>query len=341
MPLPDLKKDVLPRTPPPGYPRRPGPVRVSHSITFRQALLWVAVVHIVLLLAFLLHRAAPKPIEPPPGNILEFTPLPPAAMPEPPGSAARNPEPAPSPTPSPTPPVPEPTPEPTPTPPVPTPTPTPAPTPVPQPPSAIVVPKTPTPPKPETKPADKPPKTDKPAKPDKADKPAPPAPSAPKPKVSLTEVTRSGAPAPAPTTAAHAPVPAAQGQGQGQGLKAAGVEDRLSHALNGSGATAPVVVGPAGGGGGGSGSWYYGLIRDEMYRAWDQPVDLAGRGYRTVVRVTIAADGRITGAEVVQGSGNAAFDQSALAAARRVAKLSKPRPEDIPESVTVAFKIVD
>ncbi|SDT93520.1 TonB family C-terminal domain-containing protein [Verrucomicrobium sp. GAS474] len=332
--------------PPPGGP-----------LPFRRALLWVAVAHVVVLLAFLLQRAATKPVEPPPGPVMEFIPLPPVAQPR--GSAPAAPDPAPAsvppPTPTPPQPQPDPTPE-TPAPPAPTPDPTPTPTPAVDAPSDIVIPKTPKPepkkvePKAETKPKPEPAKAEKPIPPEKPEKtekaektPKPVKPAEHKPQVSLTPVTRPSAPsqaaAQAPTTAPSRPAAAS---GNGPGLKASGVSDQLSKALQGSGATAPVTVGPAGGGGGGgNGSWYYGLIRDEMYRAWDQPVDLSGKGYATIIRVTLADDGRITGSSIERSSGNTAFDQSALAAARRVNRLSKPKPADIADSVTIAFRLLD
>ena len=344
-------------TPPGGAPARP-----RRPLTFRQTLARVALTHLAVLLLIAFWRLpAAKPA---PGAPMEFIALPGPVTPTSAGSAPRAPEPAPAPpapAPAPTPkPTPQPTPPPTPTPPTPEPTPEPTPAPTPviaQPPSEIVIP-----PKPKAAPKPQPPQP-KPAKPvpkpktpvppkeeptEEEEPPAAPAPAAKpaphRPKIDLThEVTR---PAPAGVAGGKG-APAARNTGaadtHGTGLQASGVANRLSQALHGSGTEARIVTGPPGGGGGGGGGSqaYYELIRRQMYGAWDQPGDLISQHPRAKIQIRVEKDGAVTQATLLAGSGNATFDASALAAARRVARIEKPRPDDVPETVVINFQLVE
>jgi TonB family protein len=71
--------------------------------------------------------------------------------------------------------------------------------------------------------------------------------------------------------------------------------------------------------------WYHELIHDRFFGVWDQPTSIVGSAnFTTTLRITIAADGRISNFRVVRSSGNVVMDESVLAAARRVLKIDAP-----------------
>jgi len=343
----------------------PTPAAPPTRSSFRKTILWVALAHLVLLAIVGFCRFPAK--APASGQVMEFIALPSQQVsPTPPvsGSASQAPIPSAAAPPAPTPvaprpptPVTPPTPvEPTPTPPTPpvaeTEPPTPAPVPVA--PSEIVIPQKPTPPAPETpakteKKKKKKAKTPAAAAPDDTDDDTTPAKSAPHvPKVNLQEVDRSTAAPSAAKGVAEGkgtkPNESKSAEGEGNGLTPSGVKDELSKSLNSLGLDSH-LVGPASGGGGGpagtADQWYYDLIRQAMYGAWTQPSELAGEHLNTKIKIHIAADGTVSDPSIAVSSGNAAYDASALDAARSVTHLSKPRPDAIPESVNVNFQLME
>jgi TonB family protein len=118
------------------------------------------------------------------------------------------------------------------------------------------------------------------------------------------------------------------------------VASSLAEALNSSGATKS-IGGVAVGGGGSSGEFsaFYKVIQEQMYQAWLPPKELVGFKQGTAVQIRVAPDGTILEASILTSSGNVLFDQSALAAARKVGKLPQPRPEGCPEFITVNFRL--
>jgi TonB family protein len=71
--------------------------------------------------------------------------------------------------------------------------------------------------------------------------------------------------------------------------------------------------------------WYHDLIHDRFFGLWDQPTSIVGSAkFTTTLRITIAADGRISNFSVVRSSGNVVMDDSVLAAARRVSRIDAP-----------------
>ena len=109
---------------------------------------------------------------------------------------------------------------------------------------------------------------------------------------------------------------------------------------------------PMGPGGGGQGvgttsgevsalSWYYALVRAQMYEAWDQPGGLSGAGLVTQVRIRVQRDGTITSRELARRSGNSLMDDSVMKAVNAVSRL-KPLPPDVPGSykdITIDFEL--
>ena len=352
---------------PPPRAARPAPVSAAPARTsFRKVVLWVALAHLLLLAIVGFWRFPSK--APASGQVMDFIALPSQQVsptPPPSGSAPQAPTPPAAAPPAPTPvtpppptPVTPPTPvEPTPTPPTPVAdSEPPAPSPVPAAPSEIVIPQKPTPPAPETaaksekaeKKKKKKAKTSATAAPDDTEDEATPDKPAPHvPKVNLQEVDRSAvAPAAAKGVAdgkGTKPNESKSPEGEGNGLTAAGVKDALAKRLNGQGLDGH-LVGPASGGGGPAGTgdqWYYDLIRQAMYGAWAQPSEFAGQHLNTKIKIHIAADGTVSDPSIAVSSGNAAYDASALDAARNVTRLSKPRPDAIPEAVSVNFQLME
>lgn len=186
--------------------------------------------------------------------------------------------------------------------PTPTPPPTPAPTPTPKP--------TPTPtPKPTPKATPKP--TPKPS-PKQSPKPSP----KPSPKAS-PQATPKASPQAAPT----APPKAESAGGEASVPKAEAVGTK-------AGASGPSNFG-----------WYHEMIHDRFFGLWEQPTSIVGSAkFTTTLKITIAADGRISNFAVVRSSGNVVMDDSVLAAARRVTRIDAP-PKDLVSGGAYAVKI--
>lgn len=227
--------------------------------------------------------------------------------------------------------------------PVAVPEPVPAPAPAPQP-KPVPAPAKPAPVVPAPMPAaPKPPPSKTPVQPQvRQPSPKPPAPKKEAVKVNLEETVRpSKAAAATPhTRGADKPAPAA-----GPSLDAAGVRDRLEKRLGRAGVTGAMPgVGPSGTPGGGVPSEvasYYALIRDVYYHAWRQP-GVPGRvQLAAVVRVRIAADGRVISATLERGSGDAAMDASVQAVTGVVSEIGQPLPAVLGSQfaeVTITFE---
>lgn len=85
---------------------------------------------------------------------------------------------------------------------------------------------------------------------------------------------------------------------------------------------------------------YYSLIRDRLYAVWDQPLHLSNQNLAAKVQIFVANDGRISKPVLLSSSGNEEFDRTVLAAAHQVGSVGDPRPSDVPEIVTVIFRMV-
>ncbi len=86
--------------------------------------------------------------------------------------------------------------------------------------------------------------------------------------------------------------------------------------------------------------WYYSLIRDRLYAAWDQPLRLSNQNLVAKVQIFVAKDGRISKPVLLVSSVNEEFDRTVLEAAHQVDTVGEPRPSDVPEIVTVTFRMV-
>ncbi len=86
---------------------------------------------------------------------------------------------------------------------------------------------------------------------------------------------------------------------------------------------------------------YFEMVRQILYRSWDQPGSLGVVGLTTRVELTVAPDGSIQASRIVGGSGNAAMDDSVMQAVRAVRRLNGI-PSDFliaHRRITVAFEL--
>jgi TonB family protein len=86
---------------------------------------------------------------------------------------------------------------------------------------------------------------------------------------------------------------------------------------------------------------YLEMVRQILYRSWDQPGSLGVVGLTTRVELTLAPDGSILASRIVGGSGNATMDNSVMQAVRSVRRLTGV-PADFLIShrrLTVAFEL--
>lgn len=143
--------------------------------------------------------------------------------------------------------------------------------------------------------------------PPKPDIPEPPkTPVKPKPKpvqVSTVRVTRTQAPAPKPRPSPKPPT-----------------EEELRAALSKGPPLGP--VGPSAETSGFPFGWYFSLVRQAMYEAWDQPGGLAASsGLRVIAELRVSRDGTILRREIIRPSGHALMDESVRKAIHSVSKL--------------------
>lgn len=75
-------------------------------------------------------------------------------------------------------------------------------------------------------------------------------------------------------------------------------------------------------------AWYYALVKQTMYDAWNQPSGPAvSAGLRTIVLIRVEKNGAVTRRSLVRTSGNALMDDSVMKAVQSVSKL-RPLPEE-------------
>ncbi len=135
--------------------------------------------------------------------------------------------------------------------------------------------------------------------------PAPPAPAPPRPRVERsTERVRRDVPPPQPTQPQLTPEQ---------------IRQRLQQAVP-EGAT-PTTGTPD------DLAWYYSLIHQTLYQAWEQPGSVLP-GTTVTARIRVMRDGSVTRRELVRRSGNSAMDDSVTRALEFVTRLS-PLPREI------------
>lgn len=85
---------------------------------------------------------------------------------------------------------------------------------------------------------------------------------------------------------------------------------------------------------------YSARLRSRIDTAWAKPGSLAGVRVAATVIFDVSASGRVTNARLKPGSGNSAFDQSVLAAFRKVVSAG-PTPTGQGHSFTMTFRMTD
>lgn len=86
---------------------------------------------------------------------------------------------------------------------------------------------------------------------------------------------------------------------------------------------------------------YMDVIKQAMYRAWDQPTSLGVAGLMAKVEFSFSPDGGISGSRLASPSGNATMDESVMRAARSVRRISGVPAEFFlsHRRITVAFEL--
>lgn len=64
------------------------------------------------------------------------------------------------------------------------------------------------------------------------------------------------------------------------------------------------------------------MVRQAMYRAWDQPTDIGIAGLVTKVELSFSSDGTITGSRMINSSGNKVMDASVMRAVQSVRRVA-------------------
>jgi len=86
---------------------------------------------------------------------------------------------------------------------------------------------------------------------------------------------------------------------------------------------------------------YYELIRQTLYRVWNQPSSIGVAGLVTRVELAMSPDGSITDSRIINGSGNPVMDASVVKALRSIRRVSGVPPAFLSahRRITVAFEL--
>jgi TonB family protein len=116
----------------------------------------------------------------------------------------------------------------------------------------------------------------------------------------------------------------------GDKLKAAGIENATQTGVSGSENTKANPFAD-----------FYGLIHDQVMSKWTSPNLTDETAVNPVVLIHVEKDGQVPPDSVtlVQSSGNAAYDDSAVAAARSLGTLYEPLPDGCPPDIRITFKL--
>lgn len=239
--------------------------------------------------------------------------------------------------------------------PPPPPTPAVQPKPVIPPPVAIEPPKPiqpkPLPPKPVVKTEAPTPLADKPVTPPK---PAPPKP--PKVKVDVTLADAPAADKPVTTPKPHLKKPAAKSADDSEdqhheatakpdsaGLSKQQIAAKLGEKLDSVGVKNAAKSGASGSDNSRANPFadFYASIRDQVMSQWASPNLADETAVNPVVQIHVEKDGRVPveSVHLIQSSGNSAYDDSAVAAARGLGYLHEPLPDGCPPDIPITFKL--
>jgi TonB family protein len=89
-------------------------------------------------------------------------------------------------------------------------------------------------------------------------------------------------------------------------------------------------------------AWYYALVRQTMYEAWDQPSGVgAGEGASAQVEIRVLKNGNISRRRMTRSSGSQVMDDSIMKAVRSVTQL-RALPAPYPRAhkdITIEFEL--
>ena len=86
---------------------------------------------------------------------------------------------------------------------------------------------------------------------------------------------------------------------------------------------------------------FYAAIRDQVMSQWESPNLTDETAVNPIVEIHVEKDGRVPPESVhlVQSSGNATYDDSALTAAKSLGYLHEPLPDGCPPDIPITFKL--
>jgi TonB family protein len=86
---------------------------------------------------------------------------------------------------------------------------------------------------------------------------------------------------------------------------------------------------------------YMEVVRQTLYKAWDQPTEIGIGGLVARVELSLDPDGTLTGSRMTAGSGNRVMDESVMRAVRSVRRISRVPAEFLRahRRIVVAFEL--
>jgi protein TonB len=178
----------------------------------------------------------------------------------------------------------------------------------------------------------------------------PPPPPKPKVKIDLHEVVRTDAAAtdpPKKPAKHHAKNPddsqdEADSSPDNTGLSKEQIAEKLGEKLNASGVKDAIKSGASGSDHGKDNPFgeFYALLHDQVMELWTLPNQVDDAAVNPVVEIHVERDGRVPPelVRLTRSSGNQAYDDSALQAAKNLGYLREPLPDGCPPDISITFK---
>jgi TonB family protein len=183
-------------------------------------------------------------------------------------------------------------------------------------------------------------------------KPTPPKPTPPKPKIKV-DLTLADAPDQPVDKPKHQPKKPAKpthdtdddsaDNPDSAGLSKEQIAAQLGEKLDAAGVKNAAATGKSGAPNAHPNNFsdFYASIRDQVMSQWQSPNLSDETAINPVVQIHVENDGRVPASSVhlIQSSGNAIYDDSAVAAARNLGYLHEPLPQGCPPDIPITFKL--